>query len=79
MTQMLVCTGTISPPVAPDTMPNCSTGWAVSAFDQSELLAQLAQLNTFDAEQAAQHIGFCMLVFTIGFVAGVIIRNMRRV
>lgn len=79
MTQMLVCTGAIEAPIAPETMPTCSTGWAVSAFDQSELLAQLAQLNTFDAEQAAQHIAFCMLIFTVGFIAGVIIRNLRRV
>ena len=75
MSQMLVCTGTIQAPIPPETMPTCSTGWAVSSF---ELLAQLAQLNTFDSEQASQHIAFCMLVFTIGFIAGVIIRNLRR-
>lgn len=82
MTQMIVCSGNlVQAKAGPTNVINvlaCDSGWQIVPYDPDAISFQLASLTTFDPVLASQTIGFSMLIFTIGFIAGVIIRNLRR-
>ena len=80
MSNMIVCEGNLVTADAGGTpilnVLACDSGWVVVPYNSFS--DQLALITTFDPVLAAANIGFCCLVFTIGFGAGIVIRNMRR-
>jgi hypothetical protein len=82
MAQMVFCDGNlVQAAVGRDAIPGvlaCDSGWVPVVYDQNAMLEQMVQINSFDPVLAAKNVSFCLLIFTIGFIVGVVIRNMRR-
>lgn len=81
MANIVVCEGTLYVPETVGSNPICDSGWVVQpapVANIDDLFAQLQMLNSFDPEQAAKTIGYCFLIFTLGFIVGVIVRQLRR-
>lgn len=62
---------------------NCASGWVSAPYVMPDpslnaLNTNLAVLNDFNLTQVAEIVIFCLVIFLIGFTAGVVIRNLRR-
>ncbi len=86
MANIISCAGNLIPAKAgPSSIPNvlaCDSGWEIVPYveptDTTALYAQLVALNEFDPIKIASMITFCLVLFIVGFGAGMVITYMRR-
>lgn len=82
MASLIVCEGSITLPGNPGRLPTCDIGYTqvpyVEPTDTTALYAQLVALNEFDPIKIASMITFCLVLFIVGFGAGMVITYMRR-
>lgn len=86
MPNLIICSGNL---VQAKTGPTnvtgvlaCDSGWEIVPYveptDSTAIYGQLVALNEFDPIKIAGIITFCLVMFVIGFGAGLVIRQMRR-
>lgn len=57
---------------------SCSTDWINSQPDYDVLLTQLTALNEFDPLKISLIVISCMVLFIVGFGAGMVVKYLRR-
>lgn len=86
MANIIVCPGNLVQAEAGRTpvlnVLSCDSGWQIVPYveptDTTALYGQLVALNEFDPIKIASMITFCLVLFIVGFGAGMVITYMRR-
>lgn len=81
MPNIILCSGDLTPTSVANVLA-CDTGWEIVPYveptDSTAIYSQLVALNEFDPIKIAGLVTFCMVMFIVGFGAGLVIRNLRR-
>lgn len=87
MGNLIICSGNLLPAkTGPSTISgvlSCDTGWQIVPYvqptDSTAIYAQLVALNEFDPAVTALIVTGCLVLFIIGFSAGMVLKRMRSV
>lgn len=88
MSSIVVCNGDVIQPAILSGRPSpgvvqCSVDWTVIPYveptDSTAIYAQLVALNEFDPAITALIVSGCLVLFIIGFSAGMVLKRLRTV
>lgn len=88
MSNIIVCNGDVIQPAiisgrAAPGMAQCSVDWIVVPYvqptDSTAIYSQLVALNEFDPAVTALIVSGCLVLFIIGFSAGMVLKRLRTV
>ena len=81
MATTLICEGDLTPNSSGGF--DCSLDWQVVPYveptDSTAIYAQLVALNEFDPAVTALIVSGCLVLFIIGFTAGMVLKRLRTV
>jgi hypothetical protein len=81
MATTLICEGDLTPNLSGGF--DCSLSWQVVPYveptDSTAIYAQLVALNEFDPSVTALIVSGCLVLFIIGFSAGMVLKRLRTV